>query len=123
MTTINPEQATDETGKPAARFEAEIKEFVRKDIAPWQWPVRDLAIDNVNSLIGRVAVQSGNEIGQLIAELEGVRDIIRDEALRVQYELLNYAEMNQTARSSMKTIEESVAMWKTTIGPYPFVQP
>ena len=118
------------------------KDVVRKDLAPWrrspqqQLPPgaaemprdfsidnvkidnakpRDLPIDNVNSLIGRISGQSAEQIDKLITDLETLRGLLRGEAERLQRELLGYADMSQTAMTSIRVIGESVAQWKSTI--------
>ena len=121
------------------------KDVVRKDLAPWrrspQQPgaatemprdfsidnvkidnvkidgvkPRDLPIDNVNSLIGRISGQSAEQIDKLITDLETLRGLLRGEAERLQRELLGYADMSQTAMTSIRVIGESVAQWKSTI--------
>jgi len=121
------------------------KDVVRKDLAPWRRSPqqsgaaaetprdfsidnvkidhvkidtskpRDLPIDNVNSLIGRISGQSAEQIDKLITDLETLRGLLRGEAERLQRELLGYADMSQTAMTSIRTIGESVAQWKSTI--------
>jgi hypothetical protein len=124
-----------------AQVEGEIRAFVRKDVvrkdlAPWRRPQqqqpdelaqpsrelpidnakpRDLPIDNVNSLIGRISGQSAEQIDKLITDLETLRGLLRGEAERLQRELLGYADMSQTAMTSIRVIGESVAQWKSTI--------
>jgi hypothetical protein len=126
-----------------AQVEGEIRAFVRKDVvrkdlAPWRRSAqpgaadmprdfsidnvkidsgkpRDLPIDNVNSLIGRISGQSAEQIDKLITDLETLRGLLRGEAERLQRELLGYADMSQTAMTSIRTIGESVAQWKSTI--------
>jgi hypothetical protein len=136
MKASNTDRPTDEEQKTAdqnaiAQVEGEIRAFVRKDVvrkdlAPWRRPSqsppqqpgeapRDLPIDNVNSLIGRISGQSAEQIDKLITDLEALRSLLRGEAERLQRELLGYADMSQTAMTSIRVIGESVAQWKSTI--------
>ena len=136
MKASNTDRPTDEEQKTAdqnaiAQVEGEIRAFVRKDVvrkdlAPWRRPSqsspqqpgeapRDLPIDNVNSLIGRISGQSAEQIDKLITDLEALRSLLRGEAECLQRELLGYADMSQTAMTSIRVIGESVAQWKSTI--------
>ena len=133
MTASNPDRPDDDEQKTAdqtaiAQVEGEIrafvrKDFARKDMAPWRRPQadqpRDIPVDNVNVLIGRVAGQSTEQIDKLIADLEAVRTMLRGEGERLQKELLGYADMSQTAMTSIRVMADSVAQWKATIAPPP----
>jgi hypothetical protein len=120
MSVTSPEQPTDDATSTAGA--TDVREF-RK--APWRKPrpealreleiTRELPVDNVNSLVRRVADQSADEIEHLITELQAARDILRGEADRLQRELLGYADMSQTAMTSIKVIGESVAKWKSSV--------
>jgi hypothetical protein len=103
-------------------FEGEIREFVRKDVAPWRKrPERtDLAetqAENVSMLVQRVAGASMSEIDNVIEELRGMREFLRSEGERVQREIAGYATVSQTAAASMKVIAESMAQWRSASGP------
>ena len=103
-------------------FEGEIREFVRKDVAPWRKrPERtDLAetqAENVSRLVQRVAGASMSEIDNVIEELRGMREFLRSEGERVQREIAGYATVSQTAAASMKVIAESMAQWRSASGP------
>ena len=110
-------------------FEGEIREFVRKDVAPWRKrPERaevavDTQGDNVSMLVQRVAGASMTEIDNVIEELRGMREFLRSEGERVQREIAGYATVSQTAAASMKVIAESMAQWRSGSGattPPPF---
>ena len=126
--TIRPEQA-DETpeadGDLAAvsEVEAGIREFVRNDIAylrrpsaPAETPALDAnaeaTVNNVNSLIQRVAGTSLAEIEKLISELESLRDLLHAEGQRVQREISGYAQLSQAAMKSTRMISDNVTQWK-----------
>jgi hypothetical protein len=117
-----PELQPEENKDAAASFEGEIREFVRKDLAPFRRarmpgsPSQDLPVESVNQLIQRVSGQSVQEIEHVIAELQNVRDILRNEGERVQREIVGYANLSQAAMSSMKIIGDSMTQWKSTMG-------
>ena len=107
----------DQTAATAAveQVEGEIRAFVRRDISVFRRTRTeggDAAVDNANSIIDRVSGASVNEIERVIAELTGVRDMLRSEGERVQREIAGYASLSQTAMTSMKIIGDSLANWK-----------
>ena len=132
MTAIRPEkiESTDEDTDLAAASEVEagIRDFVRNDIAYLRRPApsiaasTDVAVDpnaeatvnNVNSLIQRVAGTSLAEIENLISELESLRDLLHAEGQRVQREISGYAQLSHAAMKSTRMIADNVAQWKTT---------
>jgi len=108
-----------------SEVEAGIRDFVRNDIAYLRRPgptngadpalvdvSTDAAVNNVNSLIQRVAGTSLSEIEHLISELEGLRDVLHAEGQRVQREIASYAQLSQAAMKSTRMIAESVTQWK-----------
>jgi hypothetical protein len=117
----------------ASEVEAGIRDFVRNDIAYLRRPVggataeqqpqlqppaldtnADSAVNNVNSLIQRVAGTSLSEIENLISELESLRDVLHAEGQRVQREIAGYAQLSQAAMKSTRLIADNVAQWKRT---------
>jgi hypothetical protein len=113
----------------ASEVEAGIRDFVRNDIAYLRRPVTsttpipeqpaldssaEAAVNNVNSLIQRVAGTSLSEIENLISELESLRDVLHAEGQRVQREIAGYAQLSQAAMKSTRMIAENVAQWKRT---------
>ena len=107
----------------SGEFEGEIREFVRKDVAPWRKrPERpevpaDTQGENVSMLVQRVAGASISEIDNVIEELRGMREFLRSEGERVQREIGGYAAVSETAAASMKVIGESMAQWRSASGP------
>ena len=120
------EQVEGEDANLAAVSEVEegIREFVRNDIAYLRRPVAvsapeatldtgaEATVNNVNSLIHRVAGTSVSEIEKLIAELEAVRDLLHAEGQRVQREISGYAQLSQAAMKSTRMIADNVQQWK-----------
>ncbi len=64
------------------------------------------------ALVQRASGTSVQEIQKLIAELQILRDMLQNEAARVQREIVKYAILTQGARQSMRTISESLSFWK-----------
>ena len=108
-----------------SEVEAGIRDFVRNDIAYLRRPRRDRArkrapldpnaeatVNNVNSLIQRVAGTSLAEIEKLISELESLRDLLHAEGQRVQREISGYAQLSQAAMKSTRMIADNVTQWK-----------
>jgi hypothetical protein len=125
---IRPEQIDENTeaeGDLAAvsEVEAGIREFVRNDIAYLRRPAvaaettpldanAEATVNNVNSLIQRVAGTSLAEIEKLISELESLRDLLHAEGQRVQREISGYAQLSQAAMKSTRMIADNVTQWK-----------
>jgi hypothetical protein len=114
----------DETNAAVSQVEEGIREFVRNDIAYLRRPPipspetapmdsqAEATVNNVNSLIQRVAGTSLAEIEKLIAELESLRDLLHAEGQRVQREISGYAQLSQAAMKSTRMIAENVTQWK-----------
>ena len=101
----------------ATEVEAGIREFVRNDIAYLRRPEGtepngEATVNNLNSLIQRVAGTSLSEITNLISELESLREWLHIEGQRVQREISGYAHLSQTTIKSTRMIAENVAQWK-----------
>jgi hypothetical protein len=108
-----------------SEVEAGIRDFVRNDVAYLRRPPSgatstetalepstEATVNNVNSLIQRVAGTSLSEIENLISELEGLRDLLHAEGQRVQREIAGYAQLSQAAMKSTRMIADNVAQWK-----------
>lgn len=102
-------------------FEGEIREFVRRDTGATRRQRSDSEIpialdpstDNLSALIRRVSGASVEEIDRVIVELQGVRDMLRNEGDRVSREIAGYASLSHAAMTAMKVIGDSLAQWKT----------
>ncbi|MBS0531453.1 MAG: hypothetical protein JSS22_18995 [Proteobacteria bacterium] len=115
-----------------SEVEAGIRDFVRNDIAYLRRPApgssvtttteanvklepsTEATVNNVNSLIQRVAGTSLAEIENLVTELEALRDLLHAEGQRVQREISGYAQLSQAAMKSTRMIADNVAQWKRT---------
>jgi hypothetical protein len=108
----------------ASEVEAGIRDFVRNDVAYLRRPASlgsgepaldasaEATVNNVNSLIQRVAGTSLSEIENLVSELETLRDLLHSEGQRVQREISGYAQLSQAAMKSTRMIADNVQQWK-----------
>jgi hypothetical protein len=118
------EETVDVDNVAVAEVEDGIRDFVRNDIAylrrpqvasPDTAPVdpgAEATVNNVNSLIQRVAGTSLAEIEKLISELESLRDLLHAEGQRVQREISGYAQLSSAAMKSTRMIADNVNQWK-----------
>ncbi len=104
---LAPEQA-------AAEFEGEIRELIRtRDVTFLRGNGKPAAdVNNLTSLIQRVAGGSTGEIETLIAQLQDMRDYLRDEAERIQDDIAKYAKVSQAAREQVEILSDTVAQWR-----------
>jgi hypothetical protein len=117
-----PERLGEVDQAAATAFEGEIREFVRRDVSsprrprpgpePIGEPVPEKVSESLNSLIRRVSGASMEEIDRVILELQGVRDMLRNEGERVTREISGYASLSHAAITSMKVIADSLTQWK-----------
>jgi hypothetical protein len=111
----------------ASDVEAGIRDFVRNDVAYLRRPApTTLAnpepvlqpgvepVNNINTLIQRVAGTSLTEIENLINELENLRELLHTEGQRVLREISGYAQLSQAAMKSTRMIADNVNQWKRT---------
>jgi hypothetical protein len=103
--------------KEVSSFEGEIREFIRRDVAPRRPrgdapPAGDPAADHVNKLIDQVSGGSMEQIDRVILELQGVREMLRTEGERVTREISGFASLNHAAMTAMRVVAESLAQWK-----------
>src|ERR1700681_543028 len=118
------EDAVDSNLAAVSEVEAGIRDFVRNDIAYLRRPAvtspetaplepnTEATVNNVNSLIQRVAGTSLAEIEKLISELESLRDLLHAEGQRVQSGISGYAQLSQAAMKSTRMISDNVNQWK-----------
>jgi hypothetical protein len=115
-----PEKLSDIDQAAANAFEGEIREFVRRDVSFLRRPrseseagAPDPVTDNLNSLIRRVSGASLEEIERVISELQGIRDMLRNEGERVGREIAGYASLSHASMTAMKVIADSLEQWKS----------
>jgi len=101
----------------AGSVESAITNLVRSEVGEQRKlapdPISTLNMEGLTSLITRVSGFSASEIDVLIEELNGVRNFLRSEGKRIQRELSQYAQMNQSAMSSIQMISDAFGNWKS----------
>ena len=70
-------------------------------------------VDDLKTMVERVASASVNEIERMIAELSSMRDMLRSDGERVQREITGYASMSDATMTSMQIVSDSLAKWKS----------
>jgi hypothetical protein len=80
---------------------------------PARLPPTTGAVDSVKVMIDQISGASVTEIERLVAELSSVRDMLHNEAERVQRQVADHASASQAAMTSMKVIADSLADWKS----------
>ena len=80
----------------------------RKNLTLWK---------NGDDLVKRVSGASMDEIDRVILELQGVRDMLRNEGERVTREIAGYASLSHAAMTAMKVIGDSLTQWKSAPKP------
>jgi hypothetical protein len=98
-----------------AGMEGDFREFVRKDVASvrrFQESGSEMFVNNLNSIVQRVAGSSVAEIDNLISQLVRLREHLHLEGQRVQREVVAYAQMSHAAMRSTQIIAESMAHFK-----------
>ncbi len=102
----------------AAAVEGEIRQFVRRDAAlphtrrSEEGSTATAPAENLNMLIQRVAAATMEEIDRVILELQGVRDMLRNEGERVCRDIAGYASLNHASMNAMKVIGDSLQQWR-----------
>jgi len=66
------------------------------------------AIEHLDMMIRRIAMDSMTDIIRVIRELENMSEMLRNESERVSREVSGYASLNQAATAAMKVIAESL---------------
>ena len=116
MTFLKTRESAELDTSVETAVEGEIRDFVRRDVATSlrRHPETDseMVASNIGSLLQRVAGTSVQEIDKLITELQTLRDMLHNEAARVQREIVEYATLSQAALQSTKIIAESLTHWK-----------
>ena len=115
-TLTSPERVqSDLAAEIISQVEGEIRDFVRRDVAgSWrpsdEWT--ELTPGNVGWLLQRASGNAVQEIDDSIAALRALCDKLQEQTKQVQRELAQYANMNEAAQASIRTISDSIAFWK-----------
>ena len=97
---------------------------VKQDIEPL--PRRDAASDHptdhvpegattaveVNAFIEAVSISSAKQVVRLIAELQGVQDLLQNESQRIEREAGRYLHLNDGAFKAAKMMVKSIPQWR-----------
>jgi hypothetical protein len=93
-------------------LEAEIREFVRRDVVTNRERQPDneseTAASSINSVLQRATTTSVQEIDKLITELQTLSDSLHSERARVQREIVQYSTLTRAALQSTKVIAGSL---------------
>lgn len=87
--------------------------FMHRPESEWH-AAADVPFENMNELIRRVAGASTEKIDRVILELQGVRDMLRNEGERVSREIAGYESLNHASLNAMKLVNDSLRQWKNT---------
>ena len=106
-----------EHNQPAdTEVEAEIREFVRRDIVTnrERQPENEseMVANSINSVLQGATTTLVQEIDKLITELQSLSDRLNSERARVQREIVEYSILTRAALESTKIIAESLTGWK-----------
>jgi cell division septum initiation protein DivIVA len=115
MTANKSSKPNDLDGQRETEMEGEIREFVRRDGSTLRRAPEtesEVVASNISTLLQRVAGTSVQEVDRLIAELQTLREMLQNEGARVQREIVEYANLSQSAMQSTKIIAESLGSWK-----------
>lgn len=94
----------------------EARHSVEKGSSPSQHSKIDVDTDaeQMRSMLFRMTSNSVDELEGLVSELQEVRDFLKVEGERVQREITNYAQLNQSALAAIKIIAGTIGPWKST---------
>jgi len=112
-----PEKFTDVDQVAANNVEDEIRQVVRRDMPFLQRQRSEgnadgSAIESLNALVGRLAIDSMEDIDRVIRDLESIRDMLQKEGQRVIREIARYTSLSDAARAAMRVIADSIKQWK-----------
>jgi len=108
---------TRDSDQPAeTEVEAEIREFVRRDVVTnrERQPENEseTVASSINSVLQRATATSVQEIDKLITELQSLRHMLHSKAAQVQREIVQYSTLTTAALHSIKIIAESLTQLK-----------
>ena len=99
----------------------DIGDFVRAESLirreRWRDGGSEAAVGDIRLLLHQLAAASADEIDRVILELQAMRDVVRNEGERIQRDVIDYANMSQTALASTKIIAEGLAHWRSATAP------
>ena len=93
-------------------------ESEKRDLARQKGPDMADAVGLCSDVL-QAGAKSIAEIEKLMAELHAARDYLQSEGERIRREAARYAQLTQSASSSVKMISESMERWRETGLPVP----
>src|SRR5450755_3477691 len=75
-------------------------------------PANRSAAEDLNAAVRRIASMSFVEIDQIIRELESVREMMRNEGVRVSREIAGYTSLSHEAVTAMQVLADSIKEWR-----------
>lgn len=80
--------------------------------------VAQTAVDaeRIRSPLAGYITNSDDELGNLISELQELREFLKSEAERLQREFANYENMQQNVSAAANIINQTIGPWKSSIG-------
>lgn len=94
----------------ALAVEGDIREFVRKEVAPERNGSRSsddgamVGAENINVLVKRASTASVEELDNLISDLQRVRDRLKAESERIQDAICRHVRASQATLQSVRLI-------------------
>ena len=114
----NTDNSVEHEQSAETELEAEIREFVRRDVVTnrERQPENEseMVANSINSVLQGATTTSVQEIDKLITELQTLSDRLHSERARVQREIVEYSTLTRTALESTKIIAESLTQFKKT---------
>jgi hypothetical protein len=120
MTIIRPDRLANADQPGSTEIESEVREFVRRDFSVARRhgdPAMDPGVQNLHTLIHRVAGASTAEIERVIGELQAMRDQLREARDRAQREIDAYADFSHSVVSSVTAVADNLARWRAATVP------
>jgi hypothetical protein len=111
-----PENPSDDQ-VAANTVEDEIRQVVRRDLTFLQRQRSEVnadgsTIESLNASVGRLGIDSMEDIDRVIRDLESIRDMLQKEGQRVIREIAGYARLSDAARTAMRVIADSIKQGK-----------
>jgi hypothetical protein len=75
----------------------------------------DADAERMSSMLIRMISNSVGEMESLIAELQEAQAFLKSEGERIQREITNYAQLNQSALAAIRVITDTVGPWKSAV--------
>ena len=70
--------------------------------------------ERMRTTLARMTSNSVDELDGLVSQLQEVSVFLKSESERIQREIINYSQLNQSALAAIKVITETIGPWKST---------